>query len=668
MRKILYSSLSVIPVLFFLSHTPGSKKTFIPEASGKWSGTLTLTEKVVWNEGCINSSSERTVRLEFTNALPTLNRDDGLTDFSGYTDNKGTGSSEFHSEGNLCGQTGKTDCTGTGEAELHNVTVRPWDNTYDIEAIAPPCTGTNSDGSTYGPETVSITVSNEPLTNKNSLHGTKTTNGQVPGTTATVTSTVTWHLEKEREPIDLIVTPVDYDTWLPEPGKDENREGRIMNINLKLQRRDGKPLTNKAVRFELQLLQTSAEPGIAINYPTNPGPPKPDLRFIMPLRYDTANQGQFLSIDCTSPCINGSAKLGSYDGGGWTTMTAVAILQDSTLIKGTLLVPGGAHEIRIPKRDANSRIAKAWLAANGNPGDLDDNDESDGNTNNGDGLTAYEEYRGVISKTKHTRLKAKKKEIGVRVKIGELGLFDNGMSWLEKAADITVIRFFENEINDDRMLNRNHNYGNTYQQYVQRLEKGRNDTGVVGENRPITTLAKLPKQSTLVVIDITQIQNSYRNQQMAAAAARVRLPYTQAEVIANTVAHELAHGLNVDHHGLPSDRPNITIPAPPTVDIYHVYSSNGTEIFFNQPYPIRGSIGTLGNDASGDTSCVMTYTSLYQWAFTVGGDGSLIYSAVPLLPMGRNLCTSNAGNGINATSRFFGDARTGKCLSRIKLK
>ena len=262
MRKSFFPALSVIPVWFFLSHTTINKPP-LPEVSGKWTGTLTLTERVTWNEGCISTSSVRTVQVNFTNALPTLYRDDGLTDFSSYTDNKGTGSAEFRVTGTICGQPGNTTCTGTGESELHSVVVRPWDNTYDIEAIGPPCVGTSSNGAPYGPDVTVITVSNETLTDRNTLQGSKTITAQVPGTTATGTTTITWHLEREREPVDLIVTPENYDNWLPEPGRDENREGKVMNIQLKLQRRDGKPVTTKVVRFELKLKETSAEPGIA---------------------------------------------------------------------------------------------------------------------------------------------------------------------------------------------------------------------------------------------------------------------------------------------------------------------------------------------------------------------------------------------------------------------
>ena len=172
-------------------YSENKTKSFI---GATWTGTLSSEEKTIWKEGCISVTSERHAKVNFTAALPTMYRDVETTDFSTFTDNKGTGSADYHSEGNMCGNSGITDCTGTGVAELHAVTIREWDKTYDIEAIAPPCSGSNSDGTPYGPEVTEILVSNEPLFDKDHLAGTKSVTSQVPGTAATVTRTITWNL------------------------------------------------------------------------------------------------------------------------------------------------------------------------------------------------------------------------------------------------------------------------------------------------------------------------------------------------------------------------------------------------------------------------------------------------------------------------------------------
>jgi hypothetical protein len=169
-----------------------------------------------------------------------------------------------------------------------------------------------------------------------------------------------------------------------------------------------------------------------------------------------------------------------------------------------------------------------------------------------------------------------------------------------------------------------------------------------------------------VVIDVDQINTRYTAQARSAASAGLRMPYTIAESIANTVAHELAHGINVNHHGRPLAVPDFEVPAK-SVDIYHVFASDGSEIS-DRPFTISGGIGRAGNDESGDLSCIMAYTSQYQWAFRLGPNGSLNYHAVPLLPVGKTLCRSNKGTGINANNRFFGDATYGDCMSQIRLR
>ncbi|MEK7225546.1 MAG: hypothetical protein AAB221_07675, partial [Bacteroidota bacterium] len=101
-----------------------------------------------------------------------------------------------------------------------------------------------------------------------------------------------------------------------------------------------------------------------------------------------------------------------------------------------------------------------------------------------------------------------------------------------------------------------------------------------------------------------------------------------------------------------------------------------------RPYPAGvndylEATGIDSCDASGDLSCIMAYTSLYNWSFRKSNtDGSLYYYKVPLLPVGKKLCTSKTGTGINAASnkgvnnvnKYFGNAENGNCLNQIKLR
>lgn len=170
------------------------------------------------------------------------------------------------------------------------------------------------------------------------------------------------------------------------------------------------------------------------------------------------------------------------------------------------------------------------------------------------------------------------------------------------------------------------------------------------------------------VIDIQQITDGYKQQQEAFLQAGITMPYTAEQEIAATIAHELAHGVNVAHHGEKSDEIGRTAYARGRV-VYRLYASDGSTIAIDpeKGYEVKGKVGEPGCDASGDLGCVMAYTSAYQWSFIKAADGALEYRAVPPLAQGKHLCTSSTGTGINTTS-FFGNAKWGNCQSQLKVK
>lgn len=648
----------------------------IKVAGSTWSGTLSLETITNQNNGVIVGQSVKKVQVSFIGAQPTMNREDDDPDLN-FTDNKGTGSHYSHDDFTqvLVKRKCVADCSGTGEAELHTVIIREWDNTYDIEAIGPSCHGTGNCTEPWDEDKPTITVSNQPLTNKNVLEGSRTVTGELPAKLGTATTTVTWHLERDVAKDVLIVTPENYNTWLPRPGKDENDPGELMVIRLKVIGKNGQAPTLKVDHFELKLLNTSKEPGICLNMPLKVGTILPDIRFDDLANENTSPDGQTataLSFDG----VTGDAVVNSYDGGGYTTFSVVAIMEDSSKLQGHLLVPGGQSAIPIPNRPPGSNIGEAWLAANKNPKDADDLETSPGNNNNGDGLSAYEEYRGVVAQGKFRRLDPEHKEVGVWVKRGELSLFKEGIGWFKRATFIDTVVFTDNEIGTDRKLNNNSVTARLDTQYVLKLEKGKIGGDVIGENRPITVLAKTPSASQLVIIDLETIKQIYTDQlNMLAANNRqgghqLTMPYTLAESIANTVAHEMGHGVGLDHHGPPSVIQNITVPKGDPY--YHVYDSFGGEIpDHDKPFPIQGLVGIPGNDESGDLNCIMAYTSQYQWVRIM--NNTINYYAVGLLPVGKGLCTSIAGTGLNkkngsGNNNYFGDAVNGNCLSQIKLK
>ncbi|HEY6063162.1 MAG TPA: hypothetical protein VIV35_06110, partial [Chitinophagaceae bacterium] len=641
-------------------------KTFGQDVQGSWSGFVR----------CVAEHSGKT-----GNSVRTV--------FLTIKENKVSGSETYDEDVIIEGKFYQHNhCEGKGDGQLNAVSIYTSTGTYSIGIEPPEC---KSDDPSHGADAQVgvVEIADQRLQmkngklNMNELSGTETQVSELPGGLGKTTTTTTWQLVRDLD-VELIVTPVGYDKtgaqkiyddWLPEPGKDEISKGSVMKIKLELKSKSGKPLNYKAQSFELKLSNTSSEPGITINYPVSPAANQlPDLRFIPAAIAESNHQDQDITIPCKNG-ISGETFIASYDGGGRTTLNAEAVLTDGFHIKGQLLVSGGDEDILIPKRDPKSNIAKTWLDQYGNPAETDDKDYSTGNQNDGDGLSAYEEYRGVIAKGKFRRLDPDHKEVGVWVKQGEFSLFKDGIGWFKRATFMDTVVFFDNEIGPDRRLNNNAATANIYMQYVLKLEKGNIGGDVAGENRPITVLAKTPSASEVVVIDFDFIKQKYTDQLNMIAkynrlgGRQLTMPYTQAESIANTVAHELGHGVGLDHHGPPSVIQNITVPKGDPY--YHVYDYFGGEII-DRPFPIEGLVGVPGNDESGDLNCIMAYTSQYQWVRVM--NNTINYYAMGLLPLGKGLCTNNAGTGINANNKYFGDATFGgctnqcNCISRLKLK
>jgi hypothetical protein len=153
------------------------------------------------------------------------------------------------------------------------------------------------------------------------------------------------------------------------------------------------------------------------------------------------------------------------------------------------------------------------------------------------------------------------------------------------------------------------------------------------------------------------------------------------ELINSTVAHEIAHGVNVNHHG--DDAPNGARPELwENAGDNHVFDQNGHEIPISQwsvdpgrnihYYKIEGKVGapTPGSAESGDMTCFMCYTSFYNWSFIQGANGSLNYYMVPLLAVGKNLCKNGNATSINLKPIYFGPALGGRgnCFGQIQLK
>lgn len=560
-------------------------------------------------------------------------------------------------------------CEVVDKGLLKAVSVRAFNGTYDISIQGPECTGADAD-----PNGAEIGIINQKLLMKNGkfeineLSGTKVRESDVGGDLGKTIYKTTWNLTRDLD-VKLIVTPIgfdiekhqkSYDDWLPEPGKDEISKGSYMKIELSLKSKSGKPLEYKAQSFGLRLSNTSTEPGITINYPVEPQPNQlPDLRFIhLPVAESDA-QDQYITVSCNNG-TTGEAFIASYDGGGATTLTVEATLVGGISISGQL---SGSNDdsIQIPKRAAGTMIATKWLTDNGNPKEMDDLDSSKGNTNKGDGFTAYEEYRGVISQEKFKRLNPKKKEVGILATQRDFRLFDGGIAWFKDASELEPVHFDfdKNEVTPRGQINFNNRSHHDFDQFAIYLFNGglgKNTTlGVTYCNDPLW----IPANIIGVVIDANKIHRSYLKR--ISEALPETLKFSEQEYLIQTVAHELGHAVNIDHHG--SDKPHVMKIIPSD----RVFLRNGN-LMTPLPDSLRNIGDSTGTAEAGNISCMLNYYPYFSWGHTIGADGANIYNQEPLLPLGRIFCTSPNGTGINSTKLYFGNAQIGDCLGHIQLR
>jgi hypothetical protein len=619
----------------------------------EWSGKALFQRRSVSGSGSSKSDVLYKIEISFRNGAGTATASYSIE----RSDN---------SHGSSYSESGAVTASASTE---FSVTITDDKKNYSVYIPVPECSGKlkiTRDGETserdFGmDETLFQLESKEVGNNPDILIGNERDRQEMPNGYSE--EIYQWTFIRNAVPVDLIVESPGYDNWLPEPGKDEDTKGNHIDIGLKLVNAEGKPLTVKAKYFEAKLLNSSKEPGIAINYPVNAAASgKHDMRLLNEEYQPAPGDGQFLKVS-TDDGETGALALAAYDGGGHTILEVTAFMEDGSQLKGHYLKRDGPGSIPYPKRDAGRYIAKSWLTKYSDPQENDDKEITAGNNWNGDGLTAYEEYRGVISEGKHIRLDPDKKELGVRVKKEEVAMFRSGFKLFASATKVIPIVCLTTEMEESRIFNRNSKTGKAGDQYGLFIED-RNMSDTMGLTLPSSNF-KTTKITTNVYINMRGIKYFYD------ATLRVngvsRLPYSLQDDVDNTVAHELAHGIGIPHHGSSGKGVIYKQEDYPNLDIRFVLE-NGKP---SPKIPVlkQNLVGGPHNDASGDLTCIMAYTGKYQWVYTKEGN-SIVYRQVPLMPVGKTLCTSPAGAGINANKQYFKEAEAGygNCISRMKVK
>lgn len=222
--------------------------------------------------------------------------------------------------------------------------------------------------------------------------------------------TVAWSLTIGSVPVKVELEPMgDYENWMPELiwGM-----GNFVRVRAKIVEPAG--LTGK-IRFTLK--DVSREPGVCMNYPFHDREEAPDL-VISEMSGSGLNITEDGQSAVTLDDVNeAEVVLQPRDFGarGKLSATATVLAGGKEIEVRAVLKRTGEHDVTLPLDENSNGIADYWEKAHNIypcAGDCDDDGEPEGKAP-GDGLSAWEEYRGFFVRGKHERLDPNRKDLFV---------------------------------------------------------------------------------------------------------------------------------------------------------------------------------------------------------------------------------------------------------------
>lgn len=459
-------------------------------------------------------------------------------------------------------------------------------------------------------------------------------------------------------PVECIIeNNADDGKWLPEGGGNEATAGNHRDVlaHLQVKGKPGSTPTQKG-QFRFELLDCSQEPGVALNKPLANAQTTPDLRFVASTGMTPGDDGK--TCQSAKGVQSALARLDCYDYGAYGKVRVTCTLDDGSVVYGHLEGQAGKEELSIPTDENGNHIADSWEeqeGVSGKPADWDEEDTPRLDTCYGDGLSLYQEYRGLVGRDGIVRLKGKQIDLVVENRAGD-GM-RAGLKLFEQGSGIHVVELGEGALPEDRWVNKNHGTGDSgVVQHGLRLVQEALPAGTIGMAWP-DAVKRSPGDCDRVALN-TDLSF------MAATDRQSLLPAA--------VAHELGHALGAQHHGDSgggTTRENLTLSDSRSNE---VVGADGA-VIAQRPYVLKGAAEekASGGESSGVWECFMRNTSFFQWVCHVDNMGVAHYYAVPPAPAGTTLCTSTQATGPRAPDGkpYFGDAAAGRgeCLHRLRV-
>jgi hypothetical protein len=472
--------------------------------------------------------------------------------------------------------------------------------------------------------------------------------GFVPGTI-----TVTWALAPEAPDTEAVfeLTDTAYDQWRPWPGPDENTAGDTLTFFARIHKRDepDEPASQRAT-FKFELTDVTKEPGVCMNWPTARPQPAPQFD----LRIEQARNPE-LRLESTQVAKSkdglesAEVVVSSFDGAAWGRLRVTAILDDGTEVPAHLKDDRSVSALTIPKDDGDNHISDVWEKNFGVAGSDDSADEDatpPPAEHPGDGFSNYEEYRGFWVQGEFVSTNPNIKDLFIH-DAANLGIGVFGVAGL--AVHLVKEEEYGQEGGDanhnPNVVNGNRGRATRGPQHLLKMVN-EHLADAYGEGTGDTIGS--PALTPLVRIDVTRGQN---------AAAEFQLG---PEFLAWVIAHELAHGCSIRHHGS-GDYPVSAVGMSQAPD-----GSGGAPLA-----PEKAFVAAIGGQHSGATDCIMRYFTgpnyyerpaggAFFWQTPSGGirSGDLYFVGKP----GTSLClTKGAGRA------QVGDALVGECRNQLNV-
>lgn len=220
----------------------------------------------------------------------------------------------------------------------------------------------------------------------------------------TVVAETRFELEFGPTAADLELVPLsaaEYARWLPRPYTDDpiveeafgvgkNDPSVRLGFTLRFKAREGDASPKGRIRVELT--EVSRNKGVCANYPIEGAAEEPGLFFPaegQPPGLEVDGRGQ--TATTTGEVSEVTVYVAARDAGAYGRL--VASCEERGVVAE--FVPTHRDFAAIPKDTSGQRLPDAWEPGRGRA-PTEDNDARNGQRSAGDGLTAYEEYRGFI--------------------------------------------------------------------------------------------------------------------------------------------------------------------------------------------------------------------------------------------------------------------------------